>query len=248
MPVKISNSKYQISKIGIKNKNFKFWIAILIFEFWILNLNCYAAPCYGTKLPEKRQFFIGVQTHSIFKRYLENNSGKLRSQQEFFLLSWGVFDWLSIDLKGGAGLIKQHPAGSDGRDYSTFMGGGYGFRIKLYDKKNIKSVFGFQHISIHPHTIQIQGTKHKAVLDDWQFSALLSRDFKKLIPYLGARWSRLDYIHWTNGNRNRIKSDLNKSAGFIFGTDLALTERTWLNLEGSYFDSGAFAFSINYGF
>ena len=209
---------------------------------------CYAAPCYGTKLPRKKEFFIGVQTHSIFKRYQERGSGKLRSLQEFLLLSYGIYDWLSIDLKVGAGYIKQHPPGSDERDYPTYLGGGYGFRVKLYEEKNMKIVFGFQHISIHPKTIFLGNVKHKAVLDDWQFSTLISYDFQKTTPYLGTRWSRLDYIHWIDGERDRVKSDLTKSIGLIFGFDLPLTKKVWLNLEGQFFDSEACAFSLNYSF
>jgi hypothetical protein len=112
----------------------------------------------------------------------------------------------------------------------------------------VRAVFGFQHISIHPKTIYVGNVKNKAVLDDWQFSALVSYNLKKITPYLGTRWSRLDYIHWVDGNRNRVKSDLARSWGLIYGLDLPLTEKIWLNLEGSAFDSEALAFSINYSF
>jgi hypothetical protein len=88
--------------------------------------------------------------------------------------------------------------------------------------------------------------KHKAVLDDWQFSALVSYNLKKITPYLGSRWSRADYIHWVNGERDRVKSDLTKSFGLIFGFDLPVTKRVWLNLEGQFLDSEALAFSLNY--
>lgn len=217
------------------------------FLFFLLSSG-YAAPCYGTKMPQKNKIFIGAQTHSIFKRYLKNSQGKLRSWQNFFLLSYGVFDWLSLDLKGGAGYIKQHPSASDELNYSAYLGGGYGFRLTLYDAKNTKAVFGFQHISIHPKTISLGADKHKAVLDDWQFSCLASYDFKKITPYLGVRWSRLDYIHWVNGDRKLNQSDLTKSVGFIFGFDLPLAKNCWLNTEGQLFDSAAAAFSLNYSF
>lgn len=231
-------------------KNLKILILSCSFAFCILSFAfvCYAAPCYGTKMPRKNRFFLGLQSYSIFKRYLANQAGKLRSAQEFLLLSYGVYDWLSIDLKGGAGYIKQHPVGNDEIDYPSYLGGGYGFRVRLYDKENVRAVFGFQHISIHPKTIYVGNVKNKAVLDDWQFSALVSYNLKKITPYLGTRWSRLDYIHWVDGNRNRVKSDLARSWGLIYGLDLPLTEKIWLNLEGSAFDSEALAFSINYSF
>ncbi|MBI5144873.1 MAG: hypothetical protein HZA27_01655 [Candidatus Omnitrophica bacterium] len=209
---------------------------------------CYAAPCYGTKLPEKNKIFLGVQTHSIFKRYLIAEEGKLRSWQDFLLLSYGVFDWLSLDLKGGAGYIKEHPIGSDELDYPSSFAGGYGFRLKFYETQRIKAVFGFQHISVHPRAINVGSTKHKAVLDDWQFSLLCSYDFKKIVPYLGLRWSRIDYIHWQDESRKRVKSDRTKSAGLIAGFDLPITKNLWLNLEGNFLDSQALAASLNYSF
>lgn len=207
-----------------------------------------AAPCQGTKMPEQKEFFLGLQNHTIFKRYLKDDYGKLRSSQNFLLLSYGVFDWLSLDLKGGVGNIKQHPVGSDEIDYPSYLGGGYGFRVKFYDAQNLKMVFGFQHISVHPHTIFLGAVKRKAVLDDWQFCAAISYDLKKITPYLGTKWSRVDYIHWVDGERKRQKSDLTKSIGLVFGFDLTLTKNAWLNLEGQFLDSEAIAFSVNYSF
>jgi hypothetical protein len=199
-------------------------------------------------MPREQEFFAGAQTHTIFKRYLEDQYGKLRSTQEFVLLSYGVYDWLSIDLKGGAGNIKQHPVGSDEIDYPSSFAGGYGFRLKFYDQKNLRMVFGFQHISVHSHSVHLGSTKNRAVLDDWQVSLLVSRDIFKITPYLGTRWSRIDYIHWVGDDRKRKMSDLTKSIGFIFGLDLPVTEKAWVNLEGQLFDSEAAACSVNFRF
>jgi hypothetical protein len=199
-------------------------------------------------MPEKKELFIGLQTYSIFKRYLENEYGKIRTTQHLLLLSYGVYDWLSIDLKGGAGNIKQRPTNSDEVDYTANFAGGYGLRLKFYDKKNLKAVLGFQHISVHPKSTHLGDVKHQAVLDDWQFSFLVSRAFSKFTPYLGTRWSRLDYIHWTAGNRKRVMSDLTKSTGLILGLDLPLSKKSWLNLEGQLLDSEALAFSVNFSF
>jgi len=109
-------------------------------------------------------------------------------------------------------------------------------------------VFGFQHISVHPHTVYVGTVKNKAVLDDWQFSALASYDFKMATPYLGAKWSRMDYIHWTDGERKREKSDLTKSVGLVCGLDIPFGEKFWLNLEGQFIDVEAFSVSANYKF
>ncbi|MDD4893954.1 MAG: hypothetical protein PHW54_01400 [Candidatus Omnitrophica bacterium] len=222
-----------------------FLIFILIFCF-VAPL--YAAPCYGTKMPGKKHFFVGLQNYTIFKRYLEHQNGKIRSIQDFLNVSYGVFDWLSIDLKGGAGDVKQHPVSASEVRYYTNFAGGYGFRLKLFDKNNIKSVCGFQHISVHPSSTYVGTVKNKAILDDWQVSFLVSYDFKKITPYIGTRWSRTDYIHKQDGDRKRVKSDQSKSIGLIAGFDLPLSNKIWLNIEGSFFDNEAAAFSLNYSF
>jgi len=207
-----------------------------------------AAPCYGTKMPCEKKFFTGFQTHTIFKRYLEDEYGKVRSTQHFFLLSYGVYDWLAIDLKVGAGCIKQHPIGSDEVDYPTAFAGGYGFRLRFYNQDRIKMVCGFQHISIHPKKVHLGGSKNEAILDDWQFSLLGSYDFKKITPYLGIKWSRIDYIHKVEEDRKRKMSDLTKDLGLVFGFDVTLTQKIWVNLETQFFDSEAVAFSVNFSF
>jgi len=208
----------------------------------------YAAPCYGTKMPQKKEFFGGFQSYSIFKRYLEQDYGTVKSQQEFFILSYGVFDWLSVDLKGGAGDIRQRSAAGEKVDYSTSFAGGYGLRLRLFERDKIKAVFGFQHISIHPHSTDVDGVRNRAILDDWQTSLLVSYAFNRFTPYLGTRWSRVDYIHKVDEDRKRRMSDSGKSFGLIAGVDVPLTQKIWLNLEGSAFDSEALAASLNFKF
>lgn len=209
----------------------------------------FAAPSYGTKLPQKGKFFGGFQTHVIFKRYLENEFGTLRSNQEFFQLSYGIFDWLSLDLKAGSGLIKQHPLNSSEIDYPSSFAGGYGIRVKFYDREKVKAVFGFQHISVHPRSVRLNaGQKNRAILDDWQVSLLASYALGGFTPYLGVKWSRVDYIHWVEEDRKRRMSDLTQDLGVIFGFDLPLYESTWLNIEGQLIDTQAFSFSFNFKF
>ncbi len=217
---------------------------------FILNLSftlcILAAPAYGPRMPDRGKFFCGIQDYTLLKRNLEKENGKMRSVQNFFLLSYGVLDWLCLDLKGGAGYIKQHPKEKTEIDYPTYMGGGYGFRVQLIKNARYatKLIFGFQHISIHPKHIQINGVKYKGVLDDWQFSLLLSKEMGKITPYLGTKWSRTDYINWQDNHRNRIKSDLTHSVGIIVGIDLPVRNNTWVNLEGHFLDEKAFSFAV----
>jgi len=225
---------------------FRFVLGAILFLSFVLP--CYAAPCYGTKMPEKMKVFMGLQYHNLFNRYLEDSRGKLKSQQYFLLLSWGITDWLSLDLKGGGGDIKQHPNGSGEVRYSPGFAGGYGLRLRLLEKESWKGVLGFQHISVHPKSRHVDNIRNKAILDDWQFSLLGSYKFKKFTPYLGARWSRVDYIHKVDTTRKRRMSDFTKDIGLIYGVDIPFCDKAWVNLEGNGLDSDAFAFSVNYAF
>jgi hypothetical protein len=223
-------------------------IAIVLLLGLSLTPVCYGAPCYGTKMPKAKEFFTGAQNYTILKRYLEKDFGKLRSTQTFMLVSYGAFDWLSIDLKGGAGNIKQHPLGSDEIDYPSGFAGGYGFRLRIYESKDAKFVGGFQHISAHPPKVKLGDIDQEAILDDWQFSFLFSRAVLNITPYIGTRWSKTDYIHRVESNRRRKRSDLTKNIGLILGVDVPLSKKIWLNLEGQFLDSEAFALSLNYSF
>lgn len=223
------------------------FLFILIMFFLAASIS-YAAPCYGTSLPKKHKLSVELESYTLFKRYLEDNLGTMRSQQQFYGMSFGVFDWFSIDLKAGTGNIKQRPQTQDKIGYPTGFAGGYGLRLKFLDKNNMKAVLGFQHISVHPESKHLGSVKNKAILDDWQWSILGSYSFKRITPYLGTRWSRVDYIHWVGDQRKRRMSDFSKSAGLIYGVDFFLTKNTCLNLEGSSFDSDALACRLSYNF
>lgn len=220
--------------------------ALLLMLFFASPL--WAAPCYGTRMPGGKKFILGLQTQTIFKRYLEGENGKLRSLQSFLLLSFGFYDWLAVDLKAGVGNVKQRPLDSGEIDYRLGFSGGYGLRLKIYDQQKTKMVLGFQHISVHPRKGYSQNIKHRAILDDWQGSLLISHEVASLTPYIGAKCSRVDYIHWRGQERKRIMSDLTDAWGLILGIDWALTKKTWFNLEGQFIDTEAVALSFNAAF
>lgn len=195
-------------------------------------------------MPEKGEFFSGLEGYYI-QRGLEKDQGKIKSLQSFLLISYGLFDWFSIDLKIGAGDIKRYDALQDNVHYRAKFDGGYGFRVKIFDKDKIKAVAGFQHISVHPFTTRLNGKKYKAVLDDWQGSVLLSYDFSRVTPYAGAVVSRTDYINWIDDNRKRRMSDSNKPVGLVLGADFDITDKMWINVETSLFNTKSLALSLN---
>ena len=223
---------------------FRISFFLVYFVCIVLSTPVYAAPCYGTKMPQKGEFFSGMEGYYI-ERDLEKDQGEVKSLQSFLLISYGLFDWFSIDLKLGSGGIKRYNAAQDNVNYRSMLDGGYGFRVKFFEKDKIKLAGGFQHISVHPFTARLNNKKYKAVLDDWQGFVLASYDFSSIAVYTGARVSRTDYINWIDNNRKRHMSDTGKSVGLILGTDINITDKMWINIETSFFDLKSLALSLN---
>jgi len=66
-----------------------------------------------------------------------------------------------------------------------------------------------------------------------------------MVPYVGARVSRTDYINWIDNNRKRHMPDTGKPVGLILGTDINITDKMWLNVETGFFDAKSLALSLN---
>ncbi len=227
-------------------KRYLFLSVIFIFSF---SRELFPAPVCGTHMPEKKQFICGLEESIIIDRNLDNDEGATNGKRSFFTLSYGVFPWLSFDGKIGMGDVDWERIGSDSLSYSTNFAGGYGFRIKAYENKNldIKSLLGFQHISVHPNAENQTTEKHEVIIDEWQGSIVISKDLKSTVPYLGARYGSIDFIKWVNEvNRKRIKSE--KELGIILGIDYWLDKKTKLNLEGIFLDGEEVTFGISRDF
>ena len=230
----------------LKRGIFLFIVLNLIFLFSQIS---YAAPAYGTHMPKKRHWTLGAESSFIIDRNLDNDEGGTYGNRYFLTTSYGIFSWFSFDGKIGLGDVDWDRNKGDDLNYSTNFAGAYGFRIKGYEDKErgIKSVVGFQHISVHPEAKNQGGDKNEAIIDDWQLSVVASKDIKDFVPYLGARYGTLDFIRRTNDvDRKRIKSE--KNFGLIFGLDYWLNERTKLNLEGGFLDGEELAIGISYDF
>jgi len=210
---------------------------------------CHAAPAYGTHMPEKEHWTCGLEGNLIIDRNLDNDEGATNGSRYFLTCSYGVFSWLSFDGKVGVGDVDWDRNKGEDLNYTTNFAGAYGFRIRWYESKErgIKSVAGFQHISVHPEPRNQGGDKNEAIIDDWQFSMVASKDIGDFVPYLGTRYGTLDFIRRTNEvDRKRIKSE--KTFGLITGLDYWLNKRTKLNLEGAFLDGEEVAIGVTYDF
>ncbi len=230
---------------GIFMRKILIILMILIFS----TSHSYAAPVYGTHMPEKRRFTCGLEGNFIVDRNLDNNEGATGGDRYFFTLSYGIFSWLSFDGKIGVGDAGWDRIGADDLSYSTNFAGGYGFRIKGYEIEQwgIKSVAGFQHISVHADARNQDGDKHEAIIDEWQGSVVISKDMGNFVPYLGSRYGTVDFIKWLNEHdRKRIQSE--KYYGLIIGLDYWLSDKTKINLECDFLDGEEFALGFSRDF
>jgi hypothetical protein len=237
---------------NIKTKCFVIWylsfVIILSFVFCHSSF-VYAAPCYGTNMPNSGKWNVGAQTHIITNRELKNSYGKVSSRQYFYMMSYGVFRWLSLDGKIGVGDVTHKAPDTAKTTYPTGFAGGYGFRAKIYenDAQKIGAVMGFQHISVHPDGKSVNNVTNLVILDDWQGSALVSKDFGFFTPYIGARLTRLDLIHKIKDNsRKRKSSEVN--IGAVVGADLKINEAFFINTEGRFIEETSFNIGFTYNF
>ncbi len=220
--------------------------AVILFVF-VAN-EAIAAPCYGTDMPKEDEWFKAFEANVVLERDLEDSHGELESSQYFLDLSYGLTDKISIDLKVGVGNLMHRPDDSYKINYDTAFAGGYGFRVLMYDnpERGLKGVWGFQHISVHPPTIRNNADENEAIVDDWQISALISKDVTFFVPYLGAKISRCDVIHTVGGERGRKKSD--ELIGIVLGTDIKLGNSFKLNIEGRAIDETSFSTRLSFLF
>ena len=65
-----------------------------------------AAPTDGTNIPYRGKYITGYQNNSIFKHDLATPYGNIESFQNYYTLSYGVFDWLTLDGKVGLGDLS----------------------------------------------------------------------------------------------------------------------------------------------
>ena len=211
--------------------------------------NSYAAPCYGTHMPKEKQWIWGAQGNFLIDRNLDDNQGSTSGNRYFLTTSFGVFDWICFDGKIGVGDVEWHNSDPGDLSYNTNFAGAYGFRIKGYENKElgIKTVAGFQHISVHPRTTSPASDKHRVIIDDWQGSVLISKDIGNFTPYLGARYGTVDFIRWVNDHdRNCTKSE--RMWGVVIGVDYLIAKDTRLNIEGDFIDGEEVSLGISKGF
>lgn len=210
-----------------------------------------AAPSNGTRMPSQRRVEMGYEYNAMFKRPLARSYGDLKTQDHFYTLSFGAFDWLSLDGKIGVGDVTQKNASSlPALEYNTGFAGGYGFRIRTFDYKQwgMRMIWGFQHISVHPHTRSIDNDKYKSCVDEWQATAVVAKDWKSLTAYVGIKGSDCEIVYTVNNHDERRRFS-EKHIGLINGLEIYLFDnKARVGVEARFFDETALSTSASYLF
>ena len=224
-------------------------ISLLLVCLLISPCLIYAAPTDGTNIPYKGKYITGYQNNIIFKHDLADSYGNIKSDQHFYTLSYGVFDWLTLDGKIGFGDVREKGGDHPKVDHHYGFAGGYGFRLRvLYDDKNkVRIVTGFQHTSTHPASRDLNGDKREAIYEDWQASLVSSKDIGRITPFAGAKLSYGDLIQKTNEIDRKVRPPA-YYAGVIIGCDIRLTKNTYIGVEGHFIDETSLSSGIYYTF
>jgi hypothetical protein len=227
----------------------KYLAYIITLLFLLSSFTIYAAPTDGTNIPYKGKYITGYQNNTIFKHDLAGSYGNIKSSQNYYTLSYGVFDWLTLDGKIGFGDVKEKGGDHPKVDHNYGFAGGYGFRLRVLDdiKNKVSIVTGFQHTSTHPASRDLNGDKREAIYEDWQGSMVASKDIGRITPFAGAKISYGDLIQKTNEIDRKVRPPA-YYAGAIIGCNVKLTKNTYISVEGHFIDETSLSSGIYYTF
>ena len=217
--------------------------------FLLYTISAYAAPTDGTNIPYKGEYRTGYQNNTIFKHDLAEAYGSIKSSQNYYTLSYGVFNWLTLDGKIGFGNLMEKGGDHPKVDHNYGFAGGYGFRLRVLDddKNKVRIVTGFQHTSTHPPSRNLNGDKREAIYEDWQGSLIASKDISRFTPFAGAKVSYGDLIQRTNEIDRKTRPPA-YYAGVVVGCDVKLTKNTYISVEGHFIDETSLSSGIYYKF
>jgi hypothetical protein len=224
-------------------------VLLLVLSITLFPCSTIAAPTDGTEMPYKNKFITGYQNNSIFKHDLAESYGSVRSIQNYYTLSFGVFDWLALDGKIGFGDVREKGGNRPKIMHDIGFAGGYGCRFRVLDDKinKVLVVTGFEHTSTHPQSKKIYGNKYEAIYEDWQGSLVASKEIGRFTPFAGAKISYGNLIQKTN-NIDRKNRPPAYYAGVVVGCSVRITKNTFLSVEGHFIDETSLSSGFYYKF
>ena len=223
------------------------FFGLLIFALLSLG-DAFAAPTCGVHMPKKNTVDFGFESY-VLRNYKTKDDiqAKLKGEGVFMCLSYGIVDWLVLDLKFGSSSIRNDVFSGTKYDYDANWGGAYGFRWQLYKNDNygIKVITGLQHLSIHPKADN-SDTKRKSILDDSQAQLLISKLWKSFDFYIGVKSTIGRFIRKFSGTYET--KSLAEHISAVVGTEFYINDKWHLNLEGRFLQEDSFTVGMRYQF
>ena len=172
---------------------------------------------------------------------------------------YGLTDWLSVYGKiGGAFIEVDDPSitkkGDNPSTKNSFGGNlltSLQVKTRLFEHKRtgVEWDGSLQYVDMRAgHNGKNEGRWH-----EWQFATSLARAFGRIKPYLGAKFSVVDFAYKVREEGVLLRHDKYEEdhpLGFFVGTDVSLGqhEDVILNVETGYVDGADIAVSLAYLF
>lgn len=223
-------------------------LIFILTSLFLFSNSALAIPAEGEFLPSLHNWIWGIQFNHIFRRDFNKVEGKASTTQYFIKTSYAITERFFLDAKAGWGGVKFKRKDQSKIDYPTNFAGGYGLRYLFYEdaKTGIKAIFGFQHISCHPHKREMENVTYKVIWDEWQTTTLFIKEWRKTAFYFGPQYSSAQLKYEVDKLRRRLKTE--DSWGALAGCDYRFTKDTSVNVEARFFDEWALNFGVSYKF
>ncbi|MBU1088225.1 MAG: hypothetical protein KKD05_12005 [Candidatus Omnitrophica bacterium] len=210
--------------------------------------NSSAIPSEGNFFPELNETLWAIQSNNIFLRDFNKVEGKASTAQCFVQASYGISERFFLDGKVGIGNVSFNVQDGVNLDFHNGFAGGYGVRYIAHEnkKKNIKSIFGFQHISCHPFKDKVNDVQYRVIWDEWQGTWLFIKEYEKASVYIGPQYSAAQLKYKVDSFRRRLKSEDNW--GMLVGGNYNVNKNLMIQAEVRLFDEWALNFGISHKF
>jgi hypothetical protein len=201
----------------------------------------------------KGQWMFGLGTGGVVNR---GAKGAGDPEQGLYRIEhfrgYGLTDWLSIYAKVGWAYLRVEDGTSlDGaNDFGSNLLLGAQLKSRLWQnaKKNWEWNGSIQYLWVGaPH----RRNKNQGEWQEWQVATTTARAFGRLKPYVGVKYSLVDFDFKVRKSGETIQSGTYKQEGRVgpvLGTDYLVGEDVIVNVESAYIDGAEVTVAVAHAF
>jgi len=204
-------------------------------------------------------YFMGLEAYSVKDRQIaevsRNTKTSFGSNQYFFLLSYGILDYLMIESRFGVAELNLK---EDPFNFGYGFAWGLSARAIMFERPHmdLKVGVGLDYVDYSPRNIQIVNQDVKPEALEWQFSADVSKGFGRFTLFSGVRYSEIeikikDFVPEEDLTlETEFETDLKykqqKELGLVIGGQYELREDLSVTAEAQLFDGETFMLKLTY--